>query len=118
MTVATRHFKEGSYGWLIFSLLRVDLFVFYGSTLFLQTCLFPLSVGGYIATLWFPIKNKNSNNNNNNITDNTVDKTGNDINTGTYVDRLTVNSATDMEKVRSRSTLTEHLIDTNVNSNM
>jgi len=51
MTVATNALRERQYFWAAFSLIRVDLFVFYGSTLFLQTFLFPFSIVGYVATL-------------------------------------------------------------------
>jgi hypothetical protein len=51
MTVATNAMRERRYGWAAFSLLRVDLFVFYGSTLFLQTFLFPFSIVGYLTTV-------------------------------------------------------------------
>jgi len=49
-TVALRHWQAEprEWGWAAFSLLRLDLFVFYGSTLFLQTFLFPLSIAGYL----------------------------------------------------------------------
>jgi len=49
MTVATNAWRERRYVWAAFSLLRVDLFVFYGSTLFLQTFLFPFSLMGYAS---------------------------------------------------------------------
>jgi len=47
MTVATNAWRERRYVWAACALLRVDLFVFYGSTLFLQTFLFPFSLMGY-----------------------------------------------------------------------
>jgi hypothetical protein len=50
MTVATNALKEKRYGWAAFCLLRMDLFVFYASTLFLQMFLFPFSIVGYIVS--------------------------------------------------------------------
>jgi len=58
MTVASNAWKERKYGWAIFSLLRVDLFVFYGTTLFLQTFLFPSAILGYVISEWFEWKKK------------------------------------------------------------
>jgi hypothetical protein len=42
--------KQNAYWWAVWSLIRIDLFVFYGFTLFLQTFFFPFSCVGYFVT--------------------------------------------------------------------
>jgi hypothetical protein len=49
MTVAFNEIKDRSYLWAVFSMFRVDIFIFFGATLFLQTCLFPFSIIGYFT---------------------------------------------------------------------
>ena len=58
MSTSTKHLRQWSIGWCIWSLLRVDLFIFYGFTLFLQTFIFPFSLLGYCTNR---IRKKNVN---------------------------------------------------------
>jgi hypothetical protein len=44
-----KNFKNGEYIWAIWSLLRVDLFVFFGFTLLMQCFIFPISIMGYLV---------------------------------------------------------------------
>jgi hypothetical protein len=50
MTVASNCLRKKDYRGTLISLFRIDLFVFYGGTLFLQTFLFPFSLAGWVAT--------------------------------------------------------------------
>jgi hypothetical protein len=43
-------FKRREFWWALWSLVRIDLFVFYGSTLFLQAFFFPFSVAGCLSS--------------------------------------------------------------------
>jgi hypothetical protein len=47
MSTCLKLVKQYEYWWAFWSLIRLDLFVFYGFTLFLQTFFFPFSLVGY-----------------------------------------------------------------------
>jgi hypothetical protein len=51
-------FKAGEYWWSVWSLVRIDLFVFYGFTLFLQTFFFPFSVVGHSVNAYRLLNSK------------------------------------------------------------
>jgi hypothetical protein len=48
MSTCAKLVKRREFKWALWSLVRPDLFIFYGFTLFLQTFFFPFSVAGYI----------------------------------------------------------------------
>jgi hypothetical protein len=48
-SVMLRNLRAGRYAWAAYSLLRIDLFVFFGCTVFVQCFLFPFSVLGALA---------------------------------------------------------------------
>ena len=58
MSTSTKYLRQWSFGWSIWSLLRVDLFIFYGFTLFLQTFIFPFSLLGYCTNRIRGVDNK------------------------------------------------------------
>jgi hypothetical protein len=64
--------KNDDFWWALWSLIRIDLFVFYGLTLFLQTFFFPFSLVGHTVSAYRLLSNKDMDLE---LEDETLDKT-------------------------------------------